>query len=81
MQQLTLKDKNLIAAFRISCNDAGIKETVKYVHDGTFYAIHRLAFLTREATEEDKDQMKVNELYPYLDGKPIKTVKDSQESL
>lgn len=76
MQQLTLKDKNLIAAFRISCNDAGIKETVKYIHDGTFYAIHRLAFLTREATEEDKDQMKVNELYPYLDGKPIKTVKD-----
>ena len=76
MQQLTLKDKNLIAAFRISCNDERIKETVKYIHDGTFYAIHRLAFLTREATEEDKDQMKVNELYPYLDGKPIKTVKD-----
>ena len=73
---LSNRDKNLIEAFTQSCRYETIKETAQFLLGEDVYHIHKYAFLIRPATEHDKATMKQGELYPYIENKPIKMVKD-----
>ena len=73
---LSNRDKNLIDAFTQSCRYDTIKETAQFLLGEDVYYIHKYAFLIRPATEHDKATMKQGELYPYIENKPLKMVKD-----